>query len=160
MLKPKITIKVTDKTDSLKKALKQFKTAYVTVGVAPGAGEYADGTSVADVALWNEFGTSKIPERSFIRSTLHEHQTQINAWRSSLVEQVLESRMTVHKALDILGFKIRELIRAKINSNIPPPNAPSTIAHKKREGVPPRTLMETGLLARSIEYKVVVGGSK
>lgn len=158
MISAKVTVNTTDTLKKVKKTLERIKGSYVTVGVHEDAGEYEDGTSVAEVALWNEFGTERIPERSFIRSTLHENMSRINGWRQDLLSDVIEDKITLEHALDVLGFRMRELVRAKINSNIPPPNAPSTVAHKRLEGVPPRTLVETGLLARSVEYKVVIGG--
>lgn len=160
LITPKITLKVTDNTPKLRRLVSQLKESYVTVGVHEGAGEYEDGTLVAEVALWNEFGTETIPARSFIRSTLNENATQINAWRREVLAKVLKGEITVRRALETIGYRLRELVKNKINSNVPPPNAPSTVAKKKREGVAPRTLIETELLLRSIEYRVVMGGGK
>lgn len=140
----------------LAKQLEGFDHAYVTIGVHEDAGQYPDGTMVAEVALWNEFGTRFIPERSFIRSAIDENQGLINAWREEAISKIIAGKWTVEKALDALGFRIQVLVQNKIRSNVPPPNAPATVAHKTKEGVPQRTLMETELLLRSIKYKVVL----
>jgi hypothetical protein len=155
----KAHVKITEHNEKLKKLkerLKGIKKAYVSIGVHEDAGEYEGGLEVFQVALWNEFGTETIPARSFFRSTLAEHEADINHWRADLLKEVIEGKITVQKALSTIGFRVRELIKNKINSNVPPENAPSTVAKKKAEGVAPRTLVETGLLLRSIEFKVVL----
>ena len=152
-------------TDSGKKAfeafikdLKKYKGAFVSVGVHEGAGNYTGGgkeeVSVVEVALWNEFGTKYMPERSFIRSTVDENQGLINAWRQEAIGKITEGKWTVEKALEAIGFRLKLLIETKIKSNVPPPNAPSTLAIKKRDGAGSATLMHTKLLSRSITYQV------
>ncbi len=134
--------------------IKRGSDAYVSVGVHEGAGSYPDGQSVVEVALWNEYGTRTIPERSFLRSTVDENIPLLNSWREEMIGKVLHEGWTVHKALEAIGFRLQVLIQNKIKSNVPPPNAPSTVAHKKAEGVAPDTLIETGLLLRSITFEV------
>ena len=141
----------------LEKKLKKINSAYVTIGVHEGAGTYSknsENPTVAQVALWNEFGTQHIPQRSFIRSALNENLDKINQWREEAVNQILSDEITVEKALESIGFRIQILIQNKIKSNVPPPNAASTLARKYKEGVASNTLIETGLLLRSITYKV------
>lgn len=156
MITPKITFEVKgDKAHAeLLKRAKELKRAFLTVGIHEDAGVYADGVSVVEVALWSEFGTETAPERSFIRSTLEERAGLINQWRIELLGKVIDGTMTVTVAMNALGFRLRELIRAKINSNVPPPNAPSVAARKRAKGLAPRTLVESGLLLRSVEYRV------
>jgi hypothetical protein len=158
MIKGNVTTKITG--DKEYKAffdkLKKVKNAFVTIGVHENAGQYSDGTSVFKVALWNEFGTETSPSRPFMRNVVYGKEDLINQWRLEVVKQILDGKMTVEKALETLGFRVKELVKNQINSNIPPPNAPSTVAHKRREGVAPRTLVESTLLLRSIEYRVVV----
>lgn len=158
MIRPKIKIseKGKDEWNRFRKEMGKVKGSHVTIGIHEGAGEYPDGVSVVQVGLWNEFGTETSPARSFIRSTIDEHMGDINRWRVELVKQVLAGKITVDKALETIGFRLRELVKNKINSNVPPPNAPSTIAAKRHAGVAPRTLVETTLLLRSIEYRVVI----
>ena len=38
---------------------------------------YDDGTRVADVAMWNEFGTADAPQRPFFRSAIHAAKPQV-----------------------------------------------------------------------------------
>jgi hypothetical protein len=152
----KTTEKVSGGYKKFAQQAKFLRGAYVTIGIHEDAGAYPDGTSVVQVALWDEFGTETSPERSFFRSTLDRKEGQINQWREEMIKKIVDGEMTVEKALETLGFRIREMIKNTIQSNVPPPNAPSTLDHKKREGVAPRTLMESTLLLRSVEYKVVL----
>lgn len=156
MIHPKITVKTNKaRLQKLKAEFERAKGAYVAVGVHEGAGEYDDGPSVVQVALWNEFGTHNIPSRPFIRSAIHGKVAEINAWRAEVIKKILSGDMTIKKALEVIGFRLRETIRNNINSNMPPPNAPSVVAYKKSQGIAPRTLVETALLLRSVEFKVV-----
>lgn len=138
------------------KRLDQYKSAYVSVGVHEDAGHYESGVSVAEVALFNEFGTRSIPERSFLRSAVDENVARINGWREEAIMNILNKGWTVEKALDMIGTRVKFLIQNKIKSNVPPPNAESTLAQKKKEGVASNTLMWSQLMLRSVTYKVVI----
>jgi len=157
MIRSKITVRKDDssKFKFLRAQLKHLKKAYVTIGFHSDAGQYADGTDVVQVALWNEFGTEKTPSRSFIRSTIDENADKINKWREEALENIIYKGWSVEKALAMIGFRLQTLIQNKIKSNVQPANAPSTQQHKAREGVPNRTLIETELMLRSVTYKVV-----
>lgn len=160
MIKAKVSVKDYGKSDreKLKKKFEKIGEAFVSIGVHEGAGQYEDGTSVVEVALWNEFGTRSIPERSFIRSTIDENESLIDSWRDEMLKKLISDDWTVEKALEAIGFRIQILIQNKIKSNVPPPNAPSTLKHKAREGTSGGTLIDSGLLLRSITYQVHVEG--
>lgn len=156
MIKSKITTKVKgeEKAKRLMDILKKHPKAYVSIGIHEGAGEYPDGQSVMEVALWNEFGTETIPERSFIRSAIDQNEGKINSWRDEVITNIVEKGWTVEKALETMGFRIQLLIQNKIKSNVPPPLAESTAAAKSRRGRPTVTLIDSGLMLRSVTYKV------
>lgn len=150
-------VKISGNTRGLKMLVKKIKDAedaYVTVGVHEDAGSYKDGQSVVMVALWNEFGTNKTPERSFLRSTINGNVGLINKWREEVIGNILNKDWTVEKALTALGFRVQILIQNAIKSDIGPPNAAYTVERKRLAGIAPRTLIETGLLLRSIGFKV------
>lgn len=132
--------------------------AYVTVGIHEDA-VYPDGTNVAQVGIWNEFGTDTIPERSFMRSAVNEAESTINTWRAEGLRNVLEKGWTAQKALEMLGFRLQELVRNKIKSNVPPENSARTQARKERLGVPQRTLIETETMLNSVTYRVWLFGA-
>lgn len=156
LIKSSISTKVKgqDRVDKLLDTLKKYRNAYVTIGIHEDAGTYGEsGTSVIEVALWNEFGTEKIPARSFIRSALDEHEQKINEWREEVVTNILTKGWSIEKALDTIGLRIQLLIQNQIKSNVPPSLAKSTADAKSAKGRPPVTLIDTGLLLRSITYK-------
>lgn len=169
MIRPRTYTKVIDKGwDKIKKNLSQNKKAFVQIGITEDSGQYPDGPMVVEVALWNEFGTSTSPERSFFRSAIDQHEAQINQWREEVVSAVLSNQYGVKKALEILGFRIQVLIQNQIKSNVPPPNAASTMKAKQAGGTSPKggmkegfegrtgTLIDTGTMLRSVTYKVVL----
>lgn len=179
VLRTKVTV-IDDNKDvtlGMAKRLEKLRRSYVTVGVHEDAGKYTGGKnppSVVEVALWNEFGTSTTPERSFIRSAIDGNEATINRWIASVVDKVAFDEMSVREALEWLGFQTQVLIQNKIKSNVPPPNAASTQRHKAQEGKLPKkfkgasvgkdvsllkshTLIDTELLLRSITYKVYEG---
>lgn len=130
----------------------------VAVGVQ-GAKAEEDHGGISNVRLAgvHEFGAEiqtargviKIPERSFIRSTVDEH----GAYReevSSLAAKVLTGALNVTRALSILGEKVSSDIKSKIENGIDPPNAQSTI-DAKGSSVP---LIDTAQMKNSITYQV------
>jgi hypothetical protein len=157
MIKPKITVtkkKGAVDIEAVIAKLKGKEDAFVTVGIQEDAGSYEDGPSVAEVALWNEYGTKTTPERSFFRSTFAEKQQKITQWRDEAIRNILLGKWTPEQALDAIGFRMSTAIQNKVKSNVPPPNALSTIESKKRRGVAIRTLIDSGLMLRSIKHKV------
>lgn len=158
MIKAKAKTTETKKYD-IAALLDRLQKGSVTVGVQDDAGYYetssgGQGPLVAEVALWNEFGTSTSPERSFLRSAIDDNASELNAYREELLANIIFKGWTIEKALEALGIRIQFLIQNKIKSNIPPPLSASTIASKKRKGVAPVTLIDSGLMLRSITYKV------
>ena len=168
MRKPTLTIKRKgpDIRANLRNARGQFAKAYVTVGVqrAEGQQDY-EGTdvTVAQVALWNEFGTPNAehptPERSFMRSTMRENRGLIEQWRKEALLNVITKGWTVEKALTMVGYRMVVLVQNKIKSNIPPENAPWTLERKERLNQGTNTLIATGKLLRSIGFQVHVSGN-
>lgn len=136
--------------------VRKLNLSYVSVGFHNTAGQYPDGTNIVQVAAWNEFGTEHSPERSFIRSAIDDNAAKLDKWRYEAIQNILENGWTAEKALEMIGFRLQILIQNKIKSNVPPPNAPSTIAQKAADGVAPNTLQWTGLMLRSVTYRVVM----
>ena len=146
------------KSDIYNRILQQLALArksYVTIGLHEGAGSYENGEDVISVGIDNEFGVN-VPERSFMRSAIDEHLQQIDEWREEGLTNIIDKGWTTEKALQSLGFKVQVLIQNKIQSDIPPPNAPSTTERKIKEGKAPRTLLDTRLMLRSVTFKVVI----
>ena len=134
----------------VKKVFAQRK-PILEVGVLSSAsGNYAGGTSIVDVATWNEFGTSRIPSRSFLRAWFDEGSDRAREWLSSGMKAVIKGKTTADKMLEMIGLKIVGEIQTRMASSIPPPNAPSTVAKKGST----TTLIDTGQLRSSISSRV------
>ena len=142
---------VTDRDLGLKAFIRQLEVARkVEVVVGIQANAMHEGESVAFYAACNEYGTKSIPERSFMRSSFDE---SIGAIKSDMDQQaglVMDGRKDIRSALGTIGLKHQARIKAKINSNIRPENADSTIAIKKSS----TTLIDTGTMRNSIHYVV------
>lgn len=134
-----------------------LKSPKVAVGIfeADGAQEHDGerGTTVLDVAVWNEFGTDTIPERSFLRGWFDENIDRAREAMRRLMVQVVEGKITKSRALDLFGLWVQAEIQKRIAQGIPPPNAPSTIENKGSS----KPLIDTGQLRSSITYGVDAG---
>lgn len=106
--------------------------------------------TVLDVANWNEYGTGRIPPRSFIHASLDGEAARFRVLERELGEQVVRGKITMKRALSLLGLQGVGVITARIARGIPPPNAASTIARKKSS----KPLVDTGQLRKSVTYEV------
>ena len=152
------------KTGSLKAALEKLsgKAKVVRVGFLEEATyPNADGEPlpVAQVAYWNEYGTTgeidvegggffhHIPLRPFFRKTIAEHSSE---WGKQAAQLLKSNNYDVDVALNKLGDHIAGQITETIRTYKEPSNAQSTIK-KKGFNAP---LRETGTMARLISYEV------
>lgn len=132
--------------DKLQKKLDQMaqdlgRGAQVDVGFF-GEKTYPDGTSVALVAAFSEYGTAKNPPRPFMRNMVARNKKK---WVPNIATALKIKDNDPVAALDLIGKEITEEIQDSIRSNTPPPNAPSTVAQKGFD----RTLIDTSLLLNS-----------
>lgn len=136
---------------SLSAALSKYKdmNASVRVGVLENA-TYPDGTPVAMVAFWNEYGTRTSPVRAFFRTTVSENKKN---WVLS-VQNLMKIHNDPKRVMGLIGVHMQEQIVQSINTWSDPPNSAYTIAKKGFD----KPLVETGLLMRSIKSEVVEGG--
>ncbi len=109
---------------------------------------YEDGTPVAAVAAWNEFGTKTIPERPFFRNALAESERGVS---NILAKGIDTKKMVVDEQL---AGRVGEYVQGKIRDSITalkePPNAPETV---KRKGSSD-PLLDTGTLRNSVDWEV------
>lgn len=133
-----MSLKVTDEWTAFGKAFKKEMVImqgkpYVKVGFPAGDAfekEEGNGITVGMVAIFAEFGTWSEPERSFLRATFDEKQREIKEFIAQLMYKISGLEITTEQALNQLGAFGVKLVVQKIDSQIPPPNAPSTIARK------------------------------
>lgn len=110
----------------------------------------ASDLTVLEVAIWNEFGTDKIPSRSFIRAWFDENRDRAHEMLRRMMVSVVEGKRTKEQVLELLGQKFVAEIQARIAAGILPENAPSTVARKGSS----KPLIATGQLRSSISYEV------
>lgn len=140
---------VTDKDMGLQQFIRELQSARnaeVVIGLQEG--DMAGGQSIAEYGAYNEFGTEDIPERSFMRTTFDEKQQDLNAFITRQYDLVKQGKITVYRALGLIGLRHQDQIQKKIGSNIQPKNADSTIAQKGSS----RTLIDTGAMLAAVRY--------
>jgi len=145
--------------------------SYVKVGLLgeKAAAEEHEGEPLTNVELAaaHEFGTEDLPERSFIRRSFDENRDAYYEQLSPLVAGVYEGRVSIAKALEIMGHRIKwDMKNLIIENRIEPPDAPGTIARKAAKSYhgaaagSPVTLVDSGKLVAAIDHAVVLGGEE
>lgn len=178
------TWKVDEKSsawDTLRKTLENMQTgeAYIKAGVIGAKAEknerHGDGKKPSkltngELARIHEFGVpDHIPARPFILGTFTLNRAKyIDLLKTKILPGIYRAKITVSFGLKVIGEIMASDMRNRMveGPGIPPPNAPSTIAAKKRKGrwnkggksadEEPRPLIDTGRLRNSISYAVVV----
>lgn len=130
--------------------LQNAKNLEVVVGLQESEEKSADGVYVAEYAAANEYGTKKIPERSFMRSTFDENVADWQRMVDRNIRSVAEGKGSVWQTLSLIGLRMETQIKEKIGSNIQPANHPYTIAKKKSS----RTLIDTSAMIQNVRYVV------
>ena len=108
------------------------------------------GLSMAQIAAQNEFGTDRIPQRSFMRTSFDENLNRIQKLIYNQYSAVTNGKKTADKALGLIGTFVADLMRKKIRQITTPPNSPRTIAIKKSS----KPLIDFGQMVASISYVV------
>lgn len=106
---------------------------------------YPDGTNVAQVAYWNEYGTSKSPPRPFFRQMI---AAKSPGWGVALGKNLKANDYDASKALSLVGMGIKDQLTQSIVDFSSPGNAPSTIAHKGFD----KPLVDTGQMQRAPDF--------
>lgn len=132
----------------------QVASKEIAVGFPKGRAQaYPDGTDLIKVALENNFGTDRIPERNFMEQAQPGIQQNTAPILKQLVkEQNKEQRSQVAEEalMQAAGAEGAASIQDAILDGEYAPNAPSTIARKKST----KPLVDTGHLKNSVTYAV------
>ncbi len=147
---------------------------HVKVGLLGDSSNARDDGQLTNVEIGgvHEFGTEdgKIPERSFMRSTLDAQKNKIENTIKRLVQQMLidPKAMPAERILGLVGAKLAADIKNHVTQGdpIPPPNTPEVFMRKllkgakgfNKTGVAPRTLVDTGQMIGAITWAVSKGG--
>ena len=111
------------------------------------------GLTIAQLAAIHEFGTrdGRVPERSFLRSMLRDHQGMIRAELRRIIRAAMKGESPV-MALQRLAVRLEALAKKQITDLRSPPLAEST--RRKRFAMTgdadPNPLIDTGQLRASI----------
>ena len=129
-------------------AQKAKGSALVEVGFQANA-TYPDGTGVARVAAFNEFGVPEHnqPPRPFFRGMIAKESGH---WGDDVAAALQHTDYDTSQSLDIVGQSIAGELRQSITDLLAPPLAPSTI---KRKGFD-KPLVDTGHMLNSVTSTV------
>lgn len=103
--------------------------------------------TMAEIANEHEFGLG-VPERSWLRAWVDENQPMIQNDLRRAAMRIIEGKLTIQQAADLLGTKYVASIQTRIANGIAPANAPATI-ERKGSSTP---LIDTGQFRSSITY--------
>lgn len=128
--------------------LKRLADLEVQVGFQ-GDQQYEDGTSIAEVAAYNEFGSSDTPERPFMRQSFENHESELQA-ACDQVNRRLAQGGSAEQALQQIGAVAKGLVQDEIVNGGFAPNAESTIKKKGSE----QPLIDTGTMRQSVNFVI------
>jgi hypothetical protein len=137
----KLNFKLEDRDRGYKKIMAELSkaargAAYTKVGVMADKNNRHAGDPIDSVGIGivHEFGAPSIgvPERSWLRSTVTAKKAEWFSLARQLIELIYVGKMTVTRALGLIGAQAANDVKAHITEGegIPPPNAASTIARK------------------------------
>ncbi len=112
---------------------------------------YDDGTSIASVAIQNEYGVpaQNIPARPFMRDTVNSNKNKWAKIFGALIKQQ-KADINITQIFHKLGMLAVGDIQKQIKSGSYVDNAPSTIAKKGFN----KPLIDTGVMLKSVNYEV------
>lgn len=135
--------------------LKSLDGTTISAGILNTAGNYDKGQSLVDVAIWNEYGTRRIPSRPFIRIA---SDTSGNDWHKTAekgISKIVAGSSSAGSMCDKIGKQMVEDIQKIFGDKSKlAPNSPATIRRKGHD----KPLIDTGRLRDSVDYRVD-GGS-
>lgn len=131
--------------ERLKSACRSMDGKKIVVGIV---GEGVD-SEVLKIAAAHEYGTDKLPERSFIRASFDADQDKLGSIVSGQVNKVLSGQISADAAANAIGAQAAQLVQNFIDENRVKP--PSDFSKKTQH----TTLYETGTHIRDrIAFKV------
>jgi hypothetical protein len=138
---------------NIERNVKLLKGCQIKVGLM--GSDAVNGTSVIDYAVYNEFGTSRIPARPFMSTTYDENVDKTYELIERMAGQLMDSKLSTKQLLDRLGLwyssQIKKTIRRAKEWAVP--NAPGTIAQKGSSS----PLIDTGRMLNAVNFEVTVG---
>lgn len=139
--------------------LEKLKKNEVFIGYQAGHATHKDEETgeevdMAQIAMFNELGTSTSPPRPFLRMTVDENQPKINAMCEQQAKNIAKGG-TAEQSLKELGAFGVSLVQEKIGNGTFTPNKPSTIKAKGSA----KPLIDTAQMRQSVHYVIKKGGT-
>lgn len=125
----------------------------IDAGIFANAGSDSRGTPYVDIALYNEFGTYRIPARPAVRIASDENEMIWTYVIEGRIQHMIDrkGRLSKNKMCKDIGKMMVKDIRSVFgNTSKLAPNAPSTIRRKGRN----EPLVDTGTLRSKVDYRV------
>ena len=142
----------TELLERIRKAEKQVAAVGFPRGKAGlGNPHYENGASILQVAIWNNFGTSKIPSRPFMKMATKQIQAVSSPIIQAVIAKINAGKTDGKKELEILAIQAQGIIQTTITDGGFAPNAPSTIAAKKGSEQP---LIDSGDMRKAVTYVI------
>lgn len=136
---------------AIKREVERAQRREVAVGILQGSTD-SEGTSIAEYATYNEFGTGDVPSRPFMAMSFDENVAAINSDFNRQSKRLVAGEVTAEQALTIIGQKHAGRVQNTITGrNILPALAPSTIAAKKGST---KTLVDTGAMVDAVQIEI------
>lgn len=109
--------------------------------------KYPDGTPVAAVAAWNNYGTGRAPPRPFFSNFIAENQ---GTWPDDIAKLLKRTDYDADQVLRLMGERMKGQLQKSIRELMTPPLAPSTIKAKGFD----KPLIHHSIMINSVDYAV------
>lgn len=140
-------LKVSEAVERKLKEIASKMSGSLEVGFLENA-TYPDGTPVAAVAFWNEFGTANAPARPFFRQMIAKESP---SWAGKIAKLAVATGDDGPKVLALMGEDIDGALKQSINDFTSPALAQSTIDRKGFD----KPLIDTSHMVNSTGYRVI-----
>lgn len=140
-------LKVSEAVERKLKEIASKMSGSLEVGFLENA-TYPDGTPVAAVAFWNEFGTVNAPPRPFFRQMIAKESP---TWAGKIAKLAVATDDDGPKVLALMGEDIDGALKQSINDFTSPALAQSTIDRKGFD----KPLIDTSHMVNSTGYRVI-----
>ena len=106
------TDRITPDGIKFQRMLKELADKEVRIGFQHGKATEENGADVCDVAAWNELGTERMPSRPFLRKSVDENESKINAFLQSKKKDLVRG-VSAEQVLKEIGIFQKDLIQEK-----------------------------------------------
>ena len=146
--------RLTDEGKRFFAQIKELEQLQVRVGFQAGEAAEKDGVDIANIAMWNEVGTSRAPARPFLRPSVDDHKEDIAQVCKAYLQKLAKGEVTAQQILSGLGSMQVGLVQDKILDGPHIPNAPSTLSSKLRKGLSEKPLIATGSMKNHVTFVI------